>query len=140
MYLTTRALMPLLLKSETKTIINNSSSGAHALLYSAYQPAKLAVTRLTELVAANYNQFGVIAMSIHPGRIKTEIGMQVPTEFHHMLKDSLGLPSDTVVWLCKERRDWLNGRYVSANWDMEELEAKKEDIAARDVLKFRLTV
>lgn len=132
--------MPLLLKSETKTIINNSSSGAHCLIYSAYQPAKMAVCRLTELVAANYSKDGVIAISVHPGRIKTEVGMRVPEKFHHMLKDTLDLPSDTVVWLCKERREWMNGRYVSANWDMEELEAKKEDIAARDVLKFRLTI
>lgn len=140
MYLVTRALMPLLLKSETKTVVNNSSSGAHMLLFMGYQTAKVAVTRMTEFMAAHYGQSGLVAMSIHPGTIKTGLGDLVSEEFDHLFTDTLELPGDTLVWLCKEKREWLNGRFVSVNWDMEELDARKEDIVTRNLFKFRLTV
>lgn len=48
--------------------------------------------------------------------------------------DSPELPGAFCVWLTKERRDWLNGRYLSAGWDVTELEAKKEDIVNRNLL------
>lgn len=34
----------------------------------------------------------------------------------------------------------LNGRYVSATWDVDELEAMKDEIVEGDKLKFRLVV
>jgi len=36
--------------------------------------------------------------------------------------DEPELAADTLVWLTRERRKWLAGRYVSYNWDMEELD------------------
>lgn len=50
------------------------------------------------------------------------------------LGDSPELPGAFCVWLTKERRDWLNGRYLSAGWDVGELEAKKEDIVNQNLL------
>jgi hypothetical protein len=44
------------------------------------------------------------------------------------------------VWLCKEKRMWLSGRLVSANWDVDELLAKSGDVEARDLLKFGFRV
>jgi len=32
------------------------------------------------------------------------------------------------VWLMKEKREWLRGRYVSANWDVDELEKMRKEI------------
>ena len=139
-YLMSRAMMPLLLKSETKTMINNSSSGAHMLLFMSYQTAKTAVIRLTEFLAAHYGKDGFIAISVHPGTIRTNLENLVSSEYDYIFKDSGALPADTVVWLCKTRRGWLNGRFVSVNWDMSELEAKKDDVLSRDLFKFRLTV
>jgi hypothetical protein len=34
----------------------------------------------------------------------------------------------------------LNGRYISVNWDMQELFAKQSEIVERDLLKFRMVV
>lgn len=45
-----------------------------------------------------------------------------------------------LVWLTKERREWLSGRYVASNWDVDELEAQREEIVKEDKLKFRMVV
>ena len=45
-----------------------------------------------------------------------------------------------LTWLTKEPRDFLNGRYLSVNWDVNELVAKKDEIVEKDLLKFRMTV
>jgi hypothetical protein len=57
-----------------------------------------------------------------------------------VLTDDPGICGGFCVWLTSERRDWLSGRYITANWDTEELEAMKDDIIKEDKLKFRMTV
>jgi hypothetical protein len=44
------------------------------------------------------------------------------------------------VWLSKEPRPWLNGRYVSVYWDTDELEARKDETVVEDKLMFRMVV
>ena len=44
------------------------------------------------------------------------------------------------MWLTKEKRTWLSGRYMMVNWDVEELENMKESILQNDKLKFRMVV
>jgi hypothetical protein len=56
------------------------------------------------------------------------------------LNDTPELCAGFVVWLTKEQRAWLNGRYVSVNWDVDELEAKKDEIVKADKLKYRMAV
>ena len=38
------------------------------------------------------------------------------------------LVADTIVWLTQEKQAWLNGRNISANWDMEKLLSRKQEI------------
>lgn len=45
-----------------------------------------------------------------------------------------------MVWLTKGSREWLSGRYLSCTWDVDELEAKREEIEQGDKLKFRMVV
>jgi hypothetical protein len=45
-----------------------------------------------------------------------------------------------MTWLTAERRDWLSGRYVSVSWDVEDLEAMKDEIVSGDKLKMRMVV
>lgn len=54
--------------------------------------------------------------------------------------DTPELAGDTIVWLTSERRDWLAGRYVSCNWDMTELLARRDEIVEKDLLKLRLAL
>jgi hypothetical protein len=48
----------------------------------------------------------------------------------------VGLCGAFLVWLCRERRTWLNGRLLSATWDVEELVEKRRKIEDEDLLKF----
>jgi hypothetical protein len=57
-----------------------------------------------------------------------------------VLTDDVGLCGGFLTWLTRTRRDWLSGRYISVNWDVDELEKKKEEIVAKDKLKFRMVV
>jgi NAD(P)-dependent dehydrogenase (short-subunit alcohol dehydrogenase family) len=143
-YLATRALLPLMLKSEDglKTIVNLSSIGAHVITPSAsgYQMGKLAILRFGEVLNEEYGEQGIIAFGIHPGGVLTELAKALPKEMHSMLKDSPELAGDTMVWLTAERREWLRGRYVSCTWDMEQLLGKRKQIEEGDLLKVRMDV
>ncbi|KAJ5266738.1 hypothetical protein N7478_009546 [Penicillium angulare] len=141
-YLAAHFFVPLLLKSQTKTIINISSGGAHVMFpgASAYQTTKFALCRFTEFMDQEYYQQGLIAISLHPGAVKTELAMNMPPDRQVVLSDTPELAADTLVWLARERRDWLAGRFASVSWDMEELEQKKQDVLQRNLFKFRALI
>lgn len=142
LYLVTRAFIPLVLQSETKTIINISSIGAHlaARGASAYQGSKLAVIKFTEFIVEEYGEQGIVAIPIHPGGIPTDLATNMPEHMHQALIDTPELAGDVLAWLTQERQQWLNGRYLSATWDMPELFARKDEIVEGDKLKVRMAV
>ncbi|KAH7357372.1 oxidoreductase-like protein [Pyrenochaeta sp. MPI-SDFR-AT-0127] len=143
-YLTTRAFWPLILKSSLKIIINLSSIAAvyNPTQGSAYGSTKLAILRLTECINEDHGEGkdGILAIAVHPGGVETELALKMPKENHIYLVDTPELAGDTLLWLGSERRDWLAGRYISACWDMQELQEKKGDIIKGDLLKVRLAV
>ena len=51
------------------------------------------------------------------------------------LTDDVGLCGAFCVWLSREKIMWLNGRLISATWDMDELMTKKLQIEGEDLLK-----
>lgn len=57
-----------------------------------------------------------------------------------VLTDDVGLCGGFLTWLTKEKRPWLSGRYLSSNWDVEQLEARKDEIAEKDLLTFKMAV
>lgn len=158
-YLMIRAFIPLLLRGSSggdvgkpKMIVNVSSRGALLVrpTASAYQVGKFALLRLSEFVATEYGPGseeggegkggGIVTISIHPGGVATDLALHMPEHLHGLLHDSAALAGDTISWLTKEQREWLNGRYVSVVWDMPELEARKEEIVAGDKLKMKMVV
>jgi hypothetical protein len=44
------------------------------------------------------------------------------------------LPAHFFVWLTTPEATFLNGRFVFANWDAEQLVARKDEIASSDLL------
>jgi hypothetical protein len=54
--------------------------------------------------------------------------------------DTPELCAGFVVWLTKGQRAWLNARYLSVTWDVDELEAMKDEIVKADKLKLRMVV
>lgn len=144
-YLMTRAFLPLLLKSSNnsnglKTIVNVSSIGAHICRpgASAYQTNKFALLRFTEFIVSEYASQGVLAFAVHPGGVPTELALGMPKAIHQMLQDTPQLGADAITWWTQERQEWLAGRYVSVNWDVTEMMARKEEIVSEDKLKMRM--
>ncbi|KAL6354396.1 hypothetical protein LRP88_11727 [Fusarium phalaenopsidis] len=74
-YLLARAFLPLMLAGGEKTIVTVSSVGAHIVLpgFSGYEMSKLGVLRLTEFLAAEHGDDGLVAYSIHPGNVPTDM-------------------------------------------------------------------
>jgi len=142
LYLVTRAFLPLMLKAGDKTIVNLSSVGAHGKRpgASGYQTTKLAVCRFTEFIMAEHGEEGVFAFAVHPGGVMTELSANMPKQTHGILIDTPEMAADTITFLTGEKRTWLAGRYISCNWDMEELLKMETDIVDRDLLKFRMAV
>jgi NAD(P)-dependent dehydrogenase (short-subunit alcohol dehydrogenase family) len=105
---------------------------------SAYNTAKLAVCRLTEYEDLEYADRGLISFCLHPGGVMTEMGARLPIEKQTMLTDTIELPSHTVVWLTSQRRDFIRGRYLSSQWDMQQLESHAQEIMDQDLLKVKL--
>lgn len=56
------------------------------------------------------------------------------------LNDDPSLCGSFLVWLTKERRLWLSGRYLAANWDVDELVEMKDEIVKHDKLKMRMVL
>jgi NAD(P)-dependent dehydrogenase (short-subunit alcohol dehydrogenase family) len=142
----TREILPLLLKTKdgARTIINITSAMSHfgALGAIGYNISELAVNRLTEALAEAYLDEGILSYCVHPGIVATmppPMGMESP-DARPMAKDDVALCGAFLLWLVKEKREWLSGRYLSANWDVEELEAKREAIVSGDRLKMRMVV
>ncbi|KAF6222871.1 hypothetical protein HO133_000922 [Letharia lupina] len=143
-YLISRSFLPLLLKAGgPKYLIHVTSVAAHLVnpMLSAYQTSKVGVMRFAQLLNAEYAAEGVICFSIHPGNCPTDI-MGGPENLNEQEKlvftETPDISADTLVYLTSERRDWLRGRYINCTWDMLELEAKKDNIVAKDLLKVRL--
>lgn len=143
--LTTKYLLPLLLQSPAgaKTIVNITSLSAHLTFGTSipFNISELATNRLTEAIAEQYSEEGVLAYAVHPGTVRdTAFPPGFPEMFRAGCQDESNLCGAFCLWLVKERREWLSGRYLAANWDVEELEARKAEIIEKDLLKMRMTV
>jgi NAD(P)-dependent dehydrogenase (short-subunit alcohol dehydrogenase family) len=142
-------LIPLLLESENGAKVFIAVSSFASLLIrgvianTQYCVSKAAQLKLMEHVHEQYVDEGLCSFSIHPGAVASEMADETtPDAFRPYLIDSPELCGAFAVWLTKDgkKRDWLCGRLVSANWDVEELEAKREKVVEQDLLKLTLIV
>ncbi len=117
-----------------------SSIGAQLVMKGAsdYQTSKHAVNRLCEFVQADHDADGIKCFALHPGGVATELGLTMPEAIHANLIDSPDLAASFAVWLCSGKADWAKGRYLSANWDVDELEAMQHAILRDDLLVNRM--
>ena len=138
-------LIPLLLKTKDGLkafiAIGSFASGivTGPIANAKYCISKLAQARLIEYAAAQYEKEGLLTLSVQPGAVASEQALETaPEEFKKYLIDSPDLAATFCAWVAKNRStlDWLNGRLVSATWDVEELLAKKQEIVEKNLLKF----
>ncbi|KAJ7160152.1 NAD-P-binding protein [Mycena filopes] len=100
--------------------------------------SKHALNRLTEYISIENP--GVKALTMDPGAIKTDMTALNPAAAPYLI-DTLALPAATCLRLTSGRADWLNGRYLSANWNLDELEdVWKARVLKEDALVNRLHI
>lgn len=121
-------------------LILMSSIGAQLLMKGAsdYQAAKHAVNRLCEFVNVDHGEDGIKCFAIHPGGVDTQLARNMPEPIHEFLVDEPELAAGFIVWLCSGKADWASGRYLSSNWDVNDLQQMKEQILESDLLVNRL--
>jgi NAD(P)-dependent dehydrogenase (short-subunit alcohol dehydrogenase family) len=117
-----------------------SSVGAQLLTPEAsdYQTSKHAINRLCEFINLDHSEDGIKCFAIHPGGVPTTLAKNMPEAIHPSLVDKPELAAGFIVWLCSGKADWAKGRYLSSNWDVEELLQMKEQIIKDDLLVNRL--
>ncbi|KAJ7158000.1 NAD-P-binding protein [Mycena crocata] len=116
--------LPHLLKTDGCMVVVGSKSAQLRIPFASdYGVAKHALGRFIEQVHLEYPTIKMFLL--HPGAIPTETGRgtKVPPETAP-LSDTVALPAATMLHLTAGKADWLDGRYVSANWDLGEIEEK----------------
>ncbi|KAF1847365.1 NAD(P)-binding protein [Cucurbitaria berberidis CBS 394.84] len=109
-----------------------------------YCVSKTAQLRLAELLHEEFHvAHGLRVFCAHPGAVASEqSNAKSPDEFKSYLTDSAELCGAFFVWLSTRGEEvaWLSGRLLSAKWDVVELERRRDEIVANDLLKLKLVL
>ncbi|EPE08097.1 short chain dehydrogenase reductase family [Ophiostoma piceae UAMH 11346] len=95
----------------------------------AYAVSKAAATKLFDYVAAENPDLHVV--NVQPGIVDTEINAD--TEYDGL--DKPELPGSFLVWLASPEAKFLRGKFVWANWDVEELISRADEIESSWLLR-----
>ncbi|KAI4095285.1 MAG: hypothetical protein LQ339_007282 [Xanthoria mediterranea] len=122
---------------DNKKIINVSSCSAHMTLpgRGSYGASKEAFVHLLAHVQRDHADTGVKIFNFHPGGVLTSMTRAMGMNQDSFPWDDVSLPGGFAVWLASGEADFLAGRFVYANWDVEELKARAEEIVNSDLLK-----
>ena len=104
----------------------------------AYAMSKAANIQYTTTLAAAYPDT-LLTVALNPGLNDTDIVPEVLRAVGFNFNDP-ALTGGMVVWLVAdpERSQFLNGRVVSSEWDVEELCTRKEEILGKNLLTMQL--
>ncbi|KAL2807901.1 oxidoreductase [Aspergillus granulosus] len=116
-------------------IINITSAAALTSTprLSSYSVSKLCQIQLQSFVRAENPN--VRAISLHPGIVMTRM---TPPAFHRFARDTFELVGGVAVWLASKQAAFMNGRYISVNWSVDELLERKEEIISNGLLEVGL--
>ncbi|KAF2480987.1 hypothetical protein BDY17DRAFT_311789 [Neohortaea acidophila] len=148
-FLCAKYLIPLLLANATgaRAFIAVSSLAVclvrGPIANAQYCVSKAAQLKLMENIHEQFLPQGLQSFSVHPGAVLSEMADEtVPDAFRPHLTDSTDLCGAFCVWLTRDAasKQWLSGRLLSATWDVREIEAKREEIVSKDLLKLKVQV
>jgi NAD(P)-dependent dehydrogenase (short-subunit alcohol dehydrogenase family) len=118
-------------------VISVNSLGAYEIMppsFAAYAASKLAAARLMELLTQDVPSSEGLFFSVHPGAVKTEMYEKSGMDGQFTVTDGR-LTGQFMVWLATEQAAFLNGRFLWANWDVEELMSMRERILGEGLLR-----
>ncbi|KAM5375403.1 hypothetical protein ACJZ2D_005964 [Fusarium nematophilum] len=127
---------------------------------SAYAASKAAASKLLDYIALENP--GLHVVNVHPGLVESDMsrksghggldhGQSLPIWFLPILCQSwtlystilityatVDLPGHFCVWLHSPEAEFLRGKFVWVNWDVDELKARREEIMSTDLLNTKL--
>lgn len=121
--------------SEGPALINISAGTSHTPPFagwSGYTCAKVASAKLLEHVQLENPSLHV--MNVHPGVVESLMTRTVGKSG----QDDAQLPADFVVWTTSAAAKFLKGKYVWANWDVQELMEQSKEIQEGHLLTIGL--
>lgn len=118
--------------------------------FSSYAVSKAAAVRLFDYV--QLQQPGLSVIHVHPGMVQTAItapGVVSPDDgecrrLHRTIQQGqtdyviVSLPADFMVWAVSDEAEFLKGKYVFANWDVDEMKERADQIRDTDLLTMTL--
>jgi 3-oxoacyl-[acyl-carrier protein] reductase len=126
-----QAVVPGMLRRGSGRIVNiNSLRAVHALpTQTAYGISKAALGKLTQSLAAGLAGTGVLAFDYSPGRVQTDLTLQLGMANRSGTTwTSMDQAVTGVVDIATGALDALTGRFLHAHDDREELLRRAEDI------------
>ncbi|KAI1625199.1 putative oxidoreductase [Exophiala viscosa] len=119
--------------------IEVSSSAAHvnfADMFASYSIAKFAVYRLWDTVA--YIRPDMSVFHVQPGVVDTAMNREAGGVAAMGFSDDVSLPASFHVWLASPEARFLKGKFLWANWDVDELKARAKEIEEGTLLSIQL--
>ncbi|KAJ7017903.1 hypothetical protein C8F04DRAFT_1153810 [Mycena alexandri] len=101
---------------EARLTLGSASAQCRYPCGSPYIVSKHALNRLIEYIPIENP--AVKAFTLDPGAIKTDMTALNPAAAPYLI-DTLALPTAARLRLTGGREDWLSGRYLSANWNLD---------------------
>ncbi|KAL6237651.1 hypothetical protein BDW75DRAFT_203298 [Aspergillus navahoensis] len=117
--------------ADNAVIIDVNSVAAYANFgprFAAYSIAKLAVYRLWDALGSANSGFSVY--HTQPGVVDTDMNRAAGGVKAMGYEDHVSLPANFHVWLASPEARFLKGKFLYASWDVEELKARAEELAA----------
>ncbi|KAI0817542.1 hypothetical protein GGR55DRAFT_685158 [Xylaria sp. FL0064] len=96
---------------------------------SGYAVSKLALVKLMEYFGAENP--GLRVVTVHPGIVPGTEGGQKMVEQSGIAwpGDDINLPAHFLVWAASDEAKFLKNKFVFANWDVDEMKAREQEIA-----------
>lgn len=122
--------MPPLASGRRKTVLNVSSAALQmAGGRVGYGPSKAAAAQVMQQFAVEQKPEEVKIVSFHPGAIYTPGVARYFPKNAPMGWEDIDLPAHFALWLAGPESDFLHGRHVWAQWDVDELIGLKDRLA-----------
>jgi NAD(P)-dependent dehydrogenase (short-subunit alcohol dehydrogenase family) len=156
-FLCSQAVLPGMITRKRGRIINVASGGGLSAFdcFSAYCISKTALIRLSESLAIENKEYGIVVFAIHPGNVRTSmseylhdsevVGQRAPW-MQQTWRQRFAQATDTpiersvtlVLQLAAGHADTLSGRYIDAEDDLTELLDHADEIQSKDLYTLRL--
>jgi len=156
-FLCSQAVLPGMIARKGGRIINVASGGGLSAFdcFSAYSISKTALIRLSESLAIENKEYGIVVFAIHPGNVRTSmseylhdsevVGQRAPW-MQQTWRQRFAQATDTpiersvtlILQLAVGHADALSGRYIDAEEDLTMLLHRASEIQSKDLYTLRL--